>query len=135
MNGDRRRFFASFAEERNSVSRSQPQKSSPSPSRPSRQGQGWIFGWRKGGDLNRRAALAVGGLLVLIWLVGSFYLALSSYALLRARYVQGLREELLRLQQENALLEERIGERLFMVIQAVPQTGFVPATQIEVVDP
>ncbi|MCX8068854.1 MAG: hypothetical protein RMK65_00555 [Anaerolineae bacterium] len=117
------------------MSRSQPQKSSPSPSRPSRQGQGWIFGWRKGGDLNRRAALAVGGLLVLIWLVGSFYLALSSYALLRARYVQGLREELLRLQQENALLEERIGERLFMVIQAVPQTGFVPATQIEVVDP
>lgn len=107
----------------------------PTPGRPDRRKHRWDFGFRKHGDLDRRAALALGALLVAAWLVAVLYLTLSSYTLLRARHVQALRQELLSLQQENALLEERIGERLWMVIQSVPNLGFVPATHLEFVGP
>lgn len=92
-------------------------------------------GFRKSGDLDRRAVLSLGLALAAAWLMAVLYLGLSSYVLLRARHIQALREELLRLQQENAVLEERIGERLLMVIQAVPNLGFVPAAQTEFVSP
>lgn len=104
----------------------------PAPGRPG--ASGWAFGWRKGGDLDRRAALALGAVLTVAWLVAAAYLALSSYTLLRARHVQSLREELLSLQQENASLEARIGERLSAVIQTVAGMGFVPAA-VEIVSP
>ncbi len=107
----------------------------PTPGHSSRGKPGWTFGWREGGDLDRRAALALGALLIATWLVATMYLALSSYTLLRARHVQALREELLSLQQENAFLEERISERLSAVIRMAAGMGFVPAAEMEVVSP
>lgn len=95
----------------------------------------WNFGLRKSGDLDHRTALVLGAALATAGLVAMLYLGLSSYILLRARHIQALREELLRLQQENAFLEQRISERLKTVIQAVPHLGFVPATQTEIVSP
>lgn len=102
---------------------------------PAQRERKWGFGFQKHGDLDRRAALLLGAVLVVTWLVATMYLGLSSYVLLRARHVQAMREELLQLQRENAFLEERISERLLTVIQAVPSLGFVPAIQMEVVSP
>lgn len=97
----------------------------------------WDFGFRKGSDLSRRAALFLLLLLVLVWLVAGAYLVLVSQTMVAARRVQGLREELARLQKENALLEQRIAkiQTVERLRRAAEEMGFVPAIQVEFVEP
>jgi len=105
------------------------------PLRPRRRGKGWDFGFRKGGDLNRQGALFLFGLLVIGWLLISLYLGLISYTTIQARHVQDLRETLLQIQADNALLEQQIGEKQRGLFQQAIQMGFVPASQVEIVGP
>lgn len=92
-----------------------------------RRKEGWDFGFRKGGDLNHKGALFLSGLLVSTWLLALLYLSLVSYTMIQARYVQNLREELIQLQIENAVLEQQMGEALRGLLQQVAGMGFVPA--------
>lgn len=103
----------------------------PRPRRP----RGWDFGFRQGGDLNRKGAVLLFGLLVMVGLLAALYLALVSYTALQALHVQELRDTLIRLQAENALLEERLGEWHKGLLEKAVQMGFVPASQMETVGP
>lgn len=104
-------------------------------SRPYRRGKGWDFGFRKGGDPSRQEALFLFVWLTIGWLLASLYLGLVSYTSLQARRVQDLRETVLQLQATNALLEQQIGEKQQALLQRAIQMGFIPAQQVEVVDP
>lgn len=97
--------------------------------------KGWDFGFRQGGDLNREGAALLFGLLVLVGLLAALYLALVSYTALHALHVQELRDTLIQLQAENALLERQIGEWHQGLLQKAIQMGFVPASQVETVGP
>lgn len=100
----------------------------PSPLRRSRQRKAtWDFGFRKGGDLNRKGALFLFGLLALAWLLALLYLSLVSYTMIQARYVQNLRETLIQLQIGNAVLEQQIGEIQRDLLQRIAGMGFIPA--------
>ena len=105
------------------------------PLRPRRRGKGWDFGFRRGGDLNRQGALFLFSLLVIGCLLISLYLGLVSYTTIRARHIQDLRETLLQIQADNALLEQQIGEKQRGLFQQAIQMGFVPASQVEIVGP
>ncbi len=97
------------------------------PRRGSRRRAIWDFGFRKGGDLNRKGALFLFGLLTLAWLLSLLYLSLVSYTMIQARYLQNLREQLIRLQIDNAVLEQQIGEAHRDLLERVAGMGFVPA--------
>ncbi len=94
----------------------------------------WDFGFREGGDLNRKGALFLFGLFALLWLLALVYLSLTSYTMIQARYVQNLREQLIQLQIDNAVLEQQIGEAQRNLLQRVVGMGFVPAL-VEFVSP
>lgn len=112
-----------------------PEKAeSPTPRRPRRRRAIWDFGFRKGGDLNRKGALFLFGLLALAWLLASLYLSLVSYTMIQARYVQNLREDLVQLQIDNALLEQQIGKAQRDLLQRIAGMGFIPAP-VEFVGP
>jgi hypothetical protein len=74
-------------------------------------------------------------LLVIGWLLISLYLGLVSYTAIQARRVQDLRETLLQIQADNALLEQQIGEKQRGLFQQAIQMGFVPASRVEIVGP
>lgn len=101
----------------------------------SRRQKGWDFGFRQGGDLNREGAMLLFGLLVMVGVLAALYLALVSYTALQALHVQELRDTLIQLQAENALLERQIGERHKGLLEKAVQMGFVPASQVETVGP
>ncbi|MDW8067571.1 MAG: hypothetical protein RML46_01510 [Anaerolineae bacterium] len=103
--------------------------------RPHRRGRGWVFGFRKGGDLNRQGALLLLALLITGWLLALLYLGLVSYTTVQARTVQTLRETLLEIQAVNAHLEREIAERQRDLLPWATRMGFVPASQVEVVGP
>jgi len=98
----------------------------------------WLtHGFRKNGaDLNRRAALTLLLIFVVVWLVMASYLVLVSQTLVTARHVQGLRDELDRLYKENAALEQQIAARQAVseLLRQAESLGFSPATKIEFVE-
>ncbi len=97
----------------------------------------WSFGFPKGADLSRRAALWLLAMMVVVWLVAGSYLALVAQTAVAARRVQALREELALLQRENAVLERRLAEvqAVGKLYRAAEEMGLAPAERVEFVEP
>lgn len=95
------------------------------------------FGFKKGRDLNRRAARALLAGIVLIWLVAAAYLVLVSQTTVMARRIQDMREQLATLERENCLLEQEIAVRQSVdaLLRAAAAQGFAPAAAVEFVEP
>lgn len=97
----------------------------------------WDFGFRKGSDLSRRAVLFLLLLMVMVWLVAGAYLVLVSQTMMAARRLQALRDEVVRLQKENALFERLLAEMQAVerLRQEAVKMGFAPAARLEFVEP
>ncbi len=97
----------------------------------------WLaHGFRQRGlVLHRRSVSVLLALMVVVWLAVGGYLVLVSQAMIAARRVQDLREELAQLQEENAALERRIAEfqSIDRLLEAAEAEGFGPPTNVEFV--
>lgn len=98
----------------------------------------WNFGFRQDDDLSPQAATLVLAVLLAIWLIAAAYLVLVSQTMVTARRVQALRDELSYWQEQNALLEAQIADRVDVheLLRAAEGQGLAfPATQIDFVEP
>lgn len=96
----------------------------------------WEFGFRKGADLDRRAALLLLLLLLLVWLLGMVYLMLVSRTVVEARHIQDLRDQLTSLRQDNAAIEQKIAQMQAVegLLQTARGMGLTPASRLEFVN-
>jgi hypothetical protein len=97
----------------------------------------WSFGFKRGPELSRRAALFLLLLVLFVWLVAAAYLLLVSQTMIAARRVQDLRDQLICLCKENAALEREIAERQTVegLLREAEAMGFVPTARLEFVEP
>ena len=91
---------------------------------------------RQGADLSRRSAQFLLFLVTVVWLIAAAHLGLVSWTMVAARRVQNLRDDLARLQRDNAILEHRVAqmESVSYLLAEAEAEGFVFPTRVEFVE-
>ena len=71
-----------------------------------------------------------------VWLIAAAHLGLVSWTMVSARRVQNLRDDLARLQRDNALLERRVArmESVSRLLAEAEAEGFVLPSHVEFVE-
>lgn len=95
----------------------------------------WVtHGVKRGSsELKRPVVVGLAASMILLALVGLFYLLLVSHTAAQGRQIEDLQREFFRLQRENAQLEVEIARvsAISRLQQRAEELGFVPAEQIE----
>jgi hypothetical protein len=84
-------------------------------------------------DMNRRTAVYLSTIVLVLTLTAALYLMLVSRTAARGRHIQQLQVELFRLQRENAQLEVDIAREgsVSYLRERAAEMGFAPAEQVE----
>lgn len=87
-------------------------------------------------DMNRRTAVYLSTIVLVLTLTAALYLMLVSRTAARGRHIQQLQVELFRLQRENAQLEVDIAREgsISQLWERAAELGFAPAGQVEFLD-